>query len=322
MKRSGALSELDDRTNGKKVEGKRIGDFLDYLRKIGKLQTAETYYYRFKLLAQHVGVCAEELSYEHITPLTLQTCAARLKPRHANVLIAATRSYFKFLVKSAGSEEEHRRFVYLYHRICDVPYFDVKRVIRRKGLSPEKLKQVLEAIEDDYYLLASTLIHFYLGCRPAELAQPFEAKTIDFENRSEPERIIDFDNKLISIITAKTGDERVVPIDDRMIPHFEVWYEGLERVLRWERPREWLTKTLGRRRNVPFRITAKTARQTFETQMRMRVEKQWAINYWLGHSTEIPDVYTDFVEAIEDLRNILVPRHYLFEELFSEYFST
>jgi len=296
----------------------RVRDFLDHLERIGKQQASESYYYKFRILANHIGVDIEELSHEQISPLVLAECTSKLEPSTANTLIAAVRSYLKFLKKGAVSDEDYYKYARLYDRLTEVSYRKIPRVITRKGIGLSNLKLCLEEIDYDEHLFASTMVHYYLGSRPVELAYEFEEGRINLkEERKIAERKIDFEQKLIAIITAKTEDERIIPIDNRMVPYFEVWYENLGKVLRCERPREWLTRRL--RNKTPIKITAKTARQTLETQMRRRWD-QWIVDYWIGHTTKIPDIYTDFVEAIEDIRAEYMPNHYLFDELFMEYF--
>ena len=45
--------------------------------------------------------------------------------------------------------------------------------------------------------------------------------------------------------------------------------------------------------------------------MRKAGVEQWAINFILGHTTSIPDVYTDWDELREKLRDIMVNKHYM-----------
>ena len=58
-------------------------------------------------------------------------------------------------------------------------------------------------------------------------------------------------------------------------------------------------------------ITAKTARKTFETQMRNLGIEQWKINFLLGHAVDIPSIYTDWTQILFELRKIIETKHYM-----------
>jgi len=47
----------------------------------------------------------------------------------------------------------------------------------------------------------------------------------------------------------------------------------------------------------------------------LRADKQFYIDYWIGHTTTIPDIYTDFIEAIEDIKKSFAPQNYVFDYL-------
>jgi len=304
-------------------QDRKVVSFLNHLVKVGKLKSAETYYYQFKLYSKHLGINLEEVDYTTITPLSLSECMAQMNPNSANTLLAAVKSYARYLKKTAKNREEYNDFSWFYDSLAEVDYRTIPRLpTGDKGIQPHRLAELLHVVwEKDEHLLSAIVVHFWLGCRPVELAHEFKEEEVTFDEK-QAVRKIDFDNKLISIITAKTGGSmRIVPIDDRVLPFFRVWYDNLDRVLSVRRPREWLTKKVRRFRKDGFKVTAKTARQTFETEMRGRMD-QWKVNYVLGHATTIPDIYTGWEKIINvDLRKELSEKHYLFDDVFDEFWE-
>ena len=292
----------------------KVVDFLDHLERKNKLKARRLYYFMFRKFAEFVGVRLEELSWKHMVPIKIEECMANLAPRSANALLSAVRSYAKYLKGSTLDPEQYNRFLMFYDQIDEnVEWAKVPEIVEIKSPSLEELEEILELIDDDY-IYAFAVVIFYLGARPIEISQKFEEKTLDLRNRDyrKGERAIDFDQKLIAIITAKTGVERVIPIDGRVLPYFEAWFDGLNDVLECKRPEEWFTRMM-RNRGLP--ITAKTARIFFETEMRMRTNKQAYINYWIGHKKEVSDIYTDFARSFPKIKEEIIGKHYIFEIL-------
>ncbi|MHC1624792.1 MAG: hypothetical protein ACXQS2_02190 [Methermicoccaceae archaeon] len=299
-----------------------VKSFITYMDRIGKRQASKLYYYLLKNYAEHINVAFEELNFNHMDNASLEMFVSTLAPRTANAFVSAVKSYFTYLKKTSITDDDY----YLFSRMADklsVKCKKIPRVITKKALSDMELEMLFDFLkyDKDEFLYASTVFHFYLGARPVELAQKFREGEIDFSG-NQAERIVDFDNKLISIITAKTGDQRIIPLDDRIIPFVEIWFSGHEEIAEQTRGREWLTNHLRTKcKYLGFKVTAKTARRTFETKMRLkpinnlRADKQFYIDYWIGHTTSIPDIYTDFTEAIEDIKRSFAPHNYVFDYL-------
>ena len=312
----GNVYEFLDEVEKKK---RKISGFLDHLLKTDKVKSAETYYYQLKILASYLDMELEELDYNSITPVSLSECMAGMNPNSANTLLAAVRSYARYLKKTATNRREYNDFSWFYDSISEIEYRTIPKIALRKGIKLEKLAELLEILRDEH-LLSATVVHFYLGARPVELAQEFVEGEITLEE-VDAKRKIDFKNRLISIVTAKThGSMRIAPIDERVLPFFRIWYEELDKVLELGRPREWFTSSLRKFRRIGFRITAKTARQTFETEMRGRMD-QWKVNYILGHATTTPDIYTGWEKIIKDLGKELSEKHYLFDGVFEKFWQ-
>jgi len=288
-----------------------VTDFLEHLERMGYHKAKRLYYYMFKKYSEFIGVPLEDLYWEHMVPVRIKECMVNLEPRTANALLAAVRSYANYLKGSTLDQEKYSRFLMFYDQISkNIKWVEVPQSVEIKSPTLDELEVILNSIDDDY-IHAFAVVMFYLGCRPVEISQRFQSKFLNLRNRDckTGERAIDFDQKLIAIITAKTKYERVIPIDDRVLPYFEVWFEGLDRVLECQRPEEWFTRMM---RNRGFNITAKTARIMFETEMRMRTSKQSYINYWIGHKKEIADIYTDFAKSLPKIKEEIMLKHYIY----------
>lgn len=66
-------------------------------------------------------------------------------------------------------------------------------------------------------------------------------------------------------------------------------------------------------KQLKFPVTAKTARITFETQMKKAGVEQWKIDFLMGHAVKIPDIYSDWMELLDELREVMEQKHYLLE---------
>lgn len=292
-----------------------FADYVEHLNNAGKSAAAETYYYVMKGYAARKGKGVEELTWEDFKPTDVREHMARLSPRTANTLLAAARGFLRYLKEDALDIEEYNRYAMMYDRLGQIEPKKIPKSLYKKSLNIQQLREILNDLTG--YLYDATVVIFYLGSRPVELSYEFRQGEIDLEKLTdrnrEPERIVDFDNRLIAIITAKTKAERIIPIDERVLPHFERFFEGHDEILSYFRPREWFTRRLASVKGI--HITAKTARYTLTTLMSERVPNELFVKYWVGHTTDITDVYRDYIELLDDLKREFVPKHYIFEVL-------
>jgi site-specific recombinase XerD len=230
-----------------------------------------------------------------------------LSPRTASTFLASVKSYFNYLREGATSIDEYTKFSMLYDKIKSIKPPKIPKTLYKKSLTISELDELI--YETSGLLRSAVIVHFFLGSRPIELSYPFAEEEINLERKKgkELKRVIDFDNQLISIITAKTKSERIIPISDVVLPYFEDFFYNHDQVLNFYRPRYWLTSKLRR-----FGIGAKTARQTFVTLMTGKSEDT-LIKYWVGHTFDVTSIYRDYLTLMDELKSEIVMKHFIHE---------
>jgi len=257
---------------------------------------------------------AEDLSENDFIPAKIEEYIQQLSPRTANVFLSACRSYVKFRRFNFVPDDvmEFLKEEQLYRAVYSISYAETPMVDAR-AIEIQSLRKLLEAI-DDPMLEAGVILHAYTGARPVELARPYEFLSIDLNNIGY-RYAVDMEKRIMEIITAKTKRRklrRLIPFPKSMKKYVEYWFEHIDTVTKYERPREWLTKKLIKyRKLVGFRISAKTFRRTVETYFRQAGFEQWFINYWLGHTHKIPDIYSDWAKLIEFAKKKVEKGHYM-----------
>jgi len=294
--------------------------FIEHLERTGKEPASKTYYYVLNAYARWLGKALDQLTPDDFSPAEVQTYMAQLeKPRTANTFLSACRSYAKYrwLNSKPDNIMDYLTEDRFYKGMYSIPYREIPELVRVKALDIDTLASLLSIIEEDVggdsLLYAGVMVHFYLGARPVELACPYDFGAIDFRNPQLVYRV-DMRKKVISIITAKARGtkQRVVPFPDSMDEYVRRWFKS--KVGTYCRPREWMTKRLKKySRRLGVDVTAKTARQTVETHFKRERLEQWVTNYWLGHTTTIPDIYSDFSLLIRDMREWMEQeeKHYM-----------
>lgn len=278
-----------------------VEGFINYYRTLGK-KIYKPYYY---LLKGFEGWLAEQgKTLDDFTPNDAEMyyyMVAKRSPRSANLFISAIRKYAEWRVRGATDDKQFMKEERRLWGLKGIRMVKVPREIKKEALSSEELEKLLMATVPNPRLFAGTVVHFYFGWRPYEGAVMIQDAQIDF------------DSAYMIIKTAKVGNERILVWSDDITPLVRFWYDfARTKLAGMKNPEEWYTKVIkpvGRR--LGLRVTARTARKTFETQMRKQGVEQWAINFILGHTTTIPDVYTDWSELREHLRKVMVDKHYM-----------
>jgi site-specific recombinase XerD len=275
--------------------------FRDYYESIGR-KNARTYYFLLKGFEKWLAQRGK--SIDDFSPADAEMYMAELakgSPRTANVFLAAVRRYAEWRTNLAVDDNEFVREQRRWMALKMIRPRKVAREIKKEALTEEELERLIEVTMFKYELFVATAVHFYFGWRPVEGAKLIR------------EARIDWGKDYMIIRTAKVGDERILPWAPMMRPIIKRWYEFANTYLaKLSRPEEWYTKAIKPvAARIGLKVTARTARKTFETQMRARGVEQWAINFLLGHTTTIPDVYTDWGVLTEYLREIMVEKHYL-----------
>ena len=278
-----------------------ISEFIEYYKRVSK-KIHKTYYYLLTGFEQWLndrGKAIDEFTANDVELYMAEI--AKRSPRSANLFLSAIRKYAEWRARNALSTDE---FVMEERRVWalrGIKMTKVAREIKKEALSLDEVARLLRATRDSPTLFVATAVHFYFGWRPVEGAYLIQSARVFWKDR------------YMIIKTAKVGNERILPWAPQMTPLIRAWYEfATEELVNKARPEEWYTKAIkpvGRR--LGMNVTARTARKTFETQMRRMGVEQWAINFILGHTTTIPDVYTDWDELRDFLTEIMTDRHYL-----------
>ncbi len=284
-----------------------IEEFIEHLKLRGKESAANVY--RTQLIKFEQFLASKGSSLDTFTPADVQEFTTGMKPRTANLTISAIRSYLAFRVSTA-SPENYMHEDQRYHAVKSlISLHKVPTKLKKSALKPEEVETLLTKVYDKYGepLFSGVVCLFYFGWRAGEAVENFSKARISYKNR------------YIWIITAKTGNERIIPYPDYLHAHVKAWQREAKRICStYVRHREYLTKHLRKWRIGGVRVTAKTARRTFETHMRKSGMTQWKLNFVLGHSTQVPDIYTDYTELVEDIRHELEEKHYLTQNMIEQ----
>ena len=290
----------------KAQSSKNLKEFIQYLRETGKEQASSLYKNQLKNFSK-------KFDLDNFSVTDVERFIADLNTYSANATIAALKKYSWY-------KAQHENYI-LWSRIRDGMsglYKKPARVIKKEALTIEEIillvediggttavagdKKIRPTVED--HLLDSCIMLFYFGWRPIEILDRMVEGEIDWKNQT------------IKIIGAKTKDERIVPYHKEWIePTLKRWLEFAKKKHGMNvRPSSWIYDTFANRYDngeISIKFTPKMARKTFQTQMRSRNIAEWKIDYLLGHSTRIPGVYTDFTMMVEDLREVMGEKHYL-----------
>ena len=271
-------------------------DFIEHLRASGK-KIGEQYGYLLRNFEEWLKQRGRNL--DDFSATDVEEFMQKLNRGTANVFLAAVRKYARFRASIADDSSfvfEDRR----YHALEEIKYRKIPRRIEKKSLTPEEVRKLIELTEDDVVLQAGVVTAFYFGWRPIEAIEKFHNAKIRWNKR------------YMVLQTAKSGDERLLPWHRAITPYLKTWHRSLGEILMLRNYDEWLTKKLkAYQKPLGFPVTARTARRTFETQMKRAGVEQWKIDFLMGHAVRIPDVYSDWTELLDDLREVMEKQHYL-----------
>lgn len=291
-----------------------VHDFLRDLEK-SKPQAARLYKYAFQAYAKYFNIPFEVLDLRNVKKPMVEEFIANVKnPYTANSFIAAVRSFAKYVYNNFGTSLEDILVAEkVYKTLNSVKYLPTPELTREEALTEEELEKLHDNIKSDETRIGF-ILYFYFGARPIELVH-MRSDEIEFKKLDklciDRKCVVDFDKHIIFIPTAK-GKLR-----GRILPYNSGLDEYLEQFIRlkvWRsaRPNEWFTKRIKTAaKKIGIKVTARTARKTFETLMTIKRVSPWAINYWLGHKGGVPDIYKDKVKLLDFLRENIVENHYM-----------
>jgi site-specific recombinase XerD len=272
--------------------------FIDHLVASGR-KIAESYGCLLRNFEEWLK--QRERNLDTFTPADVEEYMSNLNKGTANVFLAAIRKYAKFRVSMANDGSfvfEDRR----YHSLEEIKYRKIPQKIEKRSLTPEEVAKLIELTEYDPVLQSAVVTTFYFGWRPIEATEKL--------NRAR----IKWDKRYIILQTAKSGNERLLPWHPLITSYLKAWYRSLDEILSLRNYDEWLTKKLKHyQKPLHFPVTAKTARRSFETQMKKQGTEQWKIDFLMGHAVRVPDVYSDWTELLDEFREPMEEKHYMIE---------
>lgn len=175
----------------------------------------------------------------------------------------------------------------------------IRRSYQKMALVADEVGDLLKRMERDgvsELVFAGTVLTFYFGARPVELAR----------NLGYAE--IHWDERWMMLETAKNKMLRLLAWDDRITPYLMTWYAEVPRPY----PDWWLTRHIREYTVAGVRVTSKTGRRSFETEERMLGIDKDVIDLILGHAnSRVGDIYTDWSRWEGLVRDVLENRHYL-----------
>ena len=309
-------------------EIKVVKPFLKHMEK-AKPKAHRLYTFAFKdyveWLRKEYGIekDVEELTLEDMKPAWIESYINDIpNPHTANSYLSAFKSLFKFVQKEfiPKSMEE---FIYITQYFKGIDSIKCKERPERfssGALTEVEVARLLDVLLENEKMYHITIVHAFFGSRPVELAQKYKEVSIDLNHvddlvKAYGRALIDFDSKLICIPTAKSKTRfKLVPFDV-IEESINVWYNHLDEIVNYSKDRgnEWYTKHIKTyAKKAELKVTAYTWRYTLRTLMAMRVDKEWMINYWLGHGKEkIPEIYRDYRVLLPFLKENFVAKHYL-----------
>jgi hypothetical protein len=292
-------------------------EFLAFLAHLkDRPKARELYTYFGKKYASWLKTDIRSLNRYHFSENYVRSFLSTLENAYtANAFLSMCRSFTRFIRFSVrhNTIEDLLEADRLYSSIKTIRFREIPFYIKASAITLDKLKELIE--NADYELASAIIVHFYFGARPIELAKPYRVGSITFDRPQEC--VVDFKKNLIAIPNAKRkGVSRILPFDG-IEEYVKEWVWILsEEVQRYYRPRQWFSDKIRYLSDkLGFRVTAKTARKTFETEMTKRGVAEWELRYWLGHKTQISDVYRDFTLLMDKLREDIVSKHYIVEIL-------
>jgi len=272
----------------------------EFISTINHKKISKPYYYLLKNFEEYL--ISQGRTLDNFTPSDVQIFMHKQPPSSSNVFLAAIRQFAEWKAQRAYSAEDYilesRRVLALRQMR---PLRNPKKIVKT-ALNTYELDKLLNNVKVNIPLYIATMVFFYFGWRPSEATN----NILDAD--------INFDGRYMIIKTAKAGHDRIVPWSPRMDDYVKGWYLYVKNTLsNYKYPEEWYTKNIKPlSKNIGFKITARSARKTFETQMRKLDIEQWKIDAILGHTNnKIRDVYTDWTQLLEELRDIMENKHYM-----------
>jgi integrase len=292
------------------VEGFELptDDFIEHLKLTGKVQAAETYgfllisFQRWLRDKKHITIREATTSIvdEYISTIESQS-----------TVLSAIREYFKYRYTSlpVGDprvNDEMQR----YNQLALIRPKRKRKYLTKIALTSADLSKFFKMLRDSGAtdeLISGFVVLFYFGARPGEISKYLATAKVSLQKRE------------MLILTEKTLVERYLAWSPVIDPYMKTWYEFVREKgdAGLPYPGGWLTKNLkiqvGKARVISgVAVTSRTARRTFQTEMRLLNVPDITIRAVLGHTdTSMSDVYTDWTRFAPIVKEALVNNHYM-----------
>ena len=236
----------------------------------------------------------------------------------ANMFLAAIKNYMDFRARNIPfTDPEYLKETHRRDQLKGLRNRPRRSKREKVALDPDEVKVLLEKIlalpktKTNTVLYSGTLVHFYFGARPIELGAGYRRKELRTLLR------INWKDGTMELWTAKVNFYRHLAWNNKLTPHLKVWHDAVRAPAMFSDPDEWLTRHLKRFNINGVKITAKTARKTLQTQMRVDGVNDVLIDSILGHISRrlsIGDTYTDFTKFNAQIDDLMKNKHYMVTE--------
>ena len=284
--------------------------YLDHLKITGKPKAAKTYGSLLNSFEKWLD--KRGLSIENTTVVMVDEYLSTVtSSKTVQSILNAVRGYFRhrYMLLPMGDPSagiELQRFNQLKMLR---PRRRPKKLVKM-SLTPAELSQLLSKmkeakVSDELY--AGVVVLFYFGARPGEMAGLLAEAKVSFAKRE------------MFIQTEKNRIERYLAWHPKLDPYIKLWHEFVTNRGRkgLPYPGEWITINLKNKMGASritggVRVTSRTARRTFQTQMRLLNVPDIIIRVVLGHTDKtISDVYTDWTQYVPIVREAMTDSHYM-----------
>ena len=293
------------------MDTKEISRYIAHLIKSDRKPAAKTY--KSVLFSFSTWLDLHGKTFDTFNTVDVEEYMSGLKNHNtANMFSGAIRGYMKFRVATLQFNDstvmiETQRM----NQLSLIKPRAIRSQREKVALTSDELKSLLELMGKktnsvkNQLVYAGTILHFYFGARPVELAQWLRTSGVEHPAQ------IDWKKNEMQLWTAKVKHYRYLPWHESITPILKMWYTHLPLD---EPSAEWLTRHINKYTIGGVHITAKTGRKTVQTQMRMHGVDDFLTDCILGHvskSSAIGSIYTDFTFFETKLQDVMRKNHYM-----------
>lgn len=293
------------------MDTKEITRYITHLIKSDRKPAAKTYKSSLYIFSSWLD--SHGKTFDTFNTVDVEEYMSTFKNHNtANMFSAAIRGYMKFRVATLQFNDptvmvETQRF----NQLSLVKPRAIRAQREKVALTSDELKSLLDVMGKksntvkNQLIYAGTILHFYFGARPVELAHWLRSSGVEHPAQ------IDWKNNEMQLWTAKVKHYRYLPWHESITPILKMWHSHLPLD---PPPAEWMTRHINKYTIGGVHITAKTGRKTVQTQMRLGGVDDFLTDCILGHvskSSAIGSIYTDFTMFQTKLQDVMREKHYM-----------